>query len=41
MDEGFQLGDPLQRGVEFATQSRTIKASGRLGGLQVAHKPER
>jgi len=41
VDVGFQLGDPPQRGVELATQSRTLRASGRRGSLQVAHKPER
>lgn len=41
VDEGLQLGDPPQRGVELATQSRTLRASGRRGGLLVAHKPER
>ena len=41
VDEGFQLGDPPQRGVELATQSRALRASGRRGGLLIAHKPER
>ena len=40
VDEGFQLGDPPQRGVELATQSLALGASGRRGGLLIAHKSE-
>ena len=39
VDERLQLGDPLQRGVELVAQSLTFGASGRRGGLLIAHKP--
>jgi hypothetical protein len=41
LDEGLQLGGPLQRGVELATQSLALGASGRRGDLLIAHKTER
>ena len=41
MDDGLQLGDPLQRDVELATQSLALGASRCCEDLRLAHKPER
>ena len=38
VNEGFQLGDPPQRGVKLATQPLALWATRRLGGLLITHK---
>src|SRR5262249_18524052 len=37
VDEGLELGDPPQRGVEFGAQPGTLAASGIRGSLWYAH----